>query len=55
MKKEYIKPEIITVDILPESMLALSTESMGSNEKPGTNDDFNANERHSGRWGNLWD
>lgn len=55
MKKEYIKPEIITVDILPESMLALSTENMGSNETPGGPNEFNANERHSGSWGNLWD
>lgn len=57
MKKEYIKPEIITVNILPESMLALSnpSEGMGSNETPGGQDDFNANERHSGSWGNLWD
>ena len=44
MKKEYIKPEIITVDILPESMLALSnpSEGMDNNETPGTDDDFNA-------------
>ena len=57
MKKEYIKPEIITVNILPESMLALSnpSEGMGSNETPGGQDAFNANERHSGSWGNLWD
>ena len=57
MKTEYIKPELSTVNIWPESMLALSnpSEGMGSNETPGGQDAFNANERHSGSWGNLWD
>ena len=55
MKKEYIKPEFVEVCVVAESMLALSTENMGSNENPGDQDAFNANERHSGSWGNLWD
>lgn len=55
MKKAYIKPEIMTEDIIPSSMLALSKENMGSNETPGTDDDFNANNRSGTRWGNLWD
>ena len=54
MKKEYIKPEIIIENIQFESMLALSTENMGSNEKPGDQNDFNANKRR-GTWGNLWE
>lgn len=54
MKKVYIKPEIIIENILLESMLALSTENMGSNEKPGTDDDYNANDRR-GTWGDFWE
>ena len=44
--------------VILESMFATSSdysEGMGSNETPGGQDDFNANERHSGSWGNLWD
>ena len=57
MKKEYIKPNVVAVCVVAESMLALSDnrENMGSNENPGDQDAFNANERHSGSWGNLWD
>jgi hypothetical protein len=54
MKKAYIKPEFIIENILLESVLAVSSENMGSNETPGTDDDFNANDRR-GTWGNLWD
>ena len=57
MKKEYIKPNVVAVCVVTESMLALSDnrENMGTNETPGGPNDFNANERHSGSWGNLWD
>lgn len=54
MKKEYIKPEIIIENILLESMLATSNEYMGSVETPGTDDDFNANDRR-GTWGDFWE
>lgn len=53
MKKEYIKPEIVMDIFATDSMLALSTENMGSNETPGTDDDFNSGV-HRGVWGNLW-
>ena len=53
MKKAYIKPKIMIEDIIPLSMLATSNEYMGSNETPGTDDDFNAPGRR-GSWGNLW-
>lgn len=53
MKKAYIKPKIMIEDIIPLSMLAVSIENMGSNETPGTDDDFNAPGRR-GNWGNLW-
>ena len=53
MKKEYIKPELGIEDIQFESMLALSNEGMGSNETPGTDDDFNTNHRRDS-WGDLW-
>ena len=55
MKKEYIKPEFVAVCIDAESMLAMSDnrENMGSNETPGSDDDFNAG-AHRGTWGNLW-
>ena len=53
MKKEYIKPEFVEVCVVAESMLALSTENMGSNETPGTDDDFNSGV-HRGEWGSLW-
>ena len=41
--------------VVAESMLAMSDnrENMGSNERPGTQDDFNAG-AHRGTWGNLW-
>ena len=54
-KKEYIKPEFAAVCVVVESMLALSDnrENMGSNETPGTDDDFNAG-AHRGNWGKLW-
>ena len=52
-KKEYIKPEATVEEIEGESMLALSNVGMGSNETPGTDDDFNANGRR-GVWGDLW-
>lgn len=54
MKKEYIKPEMVIENLQPESMLAASSEGMGSNETPGTDDDFNAPGRR-GSWGNLWE
>ena len=54
MKKAYIKPKIMIEDIIPLSMLAVSSEHMGSNETPGTDDDFNAPGRR-GSWGNLWE
>jgi hypothetical protein len=53
MKKEYIKPEIVMEVFATDSMLALSTENMGSNETPGTDDDFNSGV-HRGEWGSLW-
>ena len=55
MKKVYIKPEIVAVYVVAESMLALSDnrEHMGSNETPGGDDDFNVG-AHRGIWGNLW-
>ena len=53
MKKKYIKPDFVEVCVVAESMLALSTENMGSNETPGTDDDFNSGV-HRGEWGRLW-
>ena len=55
MKKEYIKPKVVAVCVVAESMLALSDnrENMGSNERPGGPDDFNAG-ANRGEWGNLW-
>ena len=53
MKKKYIKPDFVEVCVVAESMLALSTENMGSNETPGTDDDFNSGV-HRGEWGSLW-
>ena len=53
MKKEYIKPEIVMEIFATDSILALSTENMGSNETPGTDDDFNSGV-HRGEWGSLW-
>ena len=55
MKKEYMKPESVAVCVVAESMLAMSDnrENMGSNETPGTDDDFNSGV-HRGEWGSLW-
>ena len=55
MKKEYIKPKVVAVCVVAESMLALSDnrENMGSNETPGGPDDFNAGAGR-GEWGSLW-
>ena len=56
MKKEYIKPEIVTEILMLDSMLASSnlSEEMGSDKIPGGDDAFNANGRRGGGWGNLW-
>ena len=55
MKKEYIKPDVVALYVVVESMLALSDnrENMGSNETPGGPDDFNAGAGR-GEWGSLW-
>ena len=55
MKKRYIKPEVAAEYVVAESMLAMSDnrENMGSNETPGTDDDFNSGV-HRGEWGSLW-
>ena len=55
MKKEYIKPKVVAVCVVAESMLALSDnrENMGSNETPGGPDAFNAG-ANRGEWGSLW-
>lgn len=55
MKKEYLKPEIMMEIVMLESMLALSPDSMGSNEEPGGPDKFNAADRREGNWGSFWD
>ena len=56
MKKEYIKPNVVAVCVVTESMLALSDnrENMGTNETPGGPNDFNANDRR-GTWGDFWE
>lgn len=54
MKKIYLKPECVVEELSPETMLAASRVEIGSNEIPGTQDDFNAN-NHRGTWGNLWE
>lgn len=55
MKKEYIKPEVVMEVVVTEALLIVSDnrENMGSNERPGGPDDFNAG-AHRGNWGNLW-
>ena len=54
MKKEYMKPESAAVCVVSESILAVSgSEGMGSNEKPGGDDAFNAGANRGG-WGALW-
>ena len=55
MKKVYIKPNVVALYVVVESMLALSDnrENMGSNETPGGPDDFNAGAGR-GEWGSLW-
>ena len=52
MKKEYMKPEIAMEVIITESIM-LEASSMGSNETPGGDDDFNSG-KHRGEWGSLW-
>ena len=52
MKKEYMKPEIAMEVIITESIM-LEASSMGSNETPGGDDDFNASSSR-GEWGKLW-
>ena len=55
MKKEYIKPEVVMEVVVTEALLIVSDnrENMGSNERPGGPDEFNAG-AHRGNWGNLW-
>ena len=52
MKKEYIKPEI-AMEVFTTASIMLEISNMGSNETPGTDDDFNASS-HRGEWGTLW-
>ena len=55
MKKEYIKPEVVMEVVVTEALLIVSDnrENMGSNERPGGPDDFNAGAGR-GEWGSLW-
>ena len=47
-----MKPEIAMEVIITESIM-LEASSMGSNETPGGDDDFNASSSR-GEWGKLW-
>ena len=51
MRKEYVKPEMVTENIILESMLAASNEQVEIN--PGETGPATANE-HRGGWGDLW-
>ena len=55
MKKEYIKPEVVMEVVVTEALLIVSDnrENMGSNERPGGPDEFNAGTSR-GEWGSLW-
>ena len=51
MRKEYVKPEMVTENIILESMLAASNEQVEIN--PDQTGPATANE-HRGGWGDLW-
>lgn len=53
MKKQYIKPEVNVVDILPVTMLAASNNGPSMDINPDEEVDGAANDRR-GSWGNLW-
>ena len=46
--KQYIKPEMIIMELLPDTMLALSC---GIEQEVNGNADTN---KRRGTWGNLW-
>ena len=57
MKKTYLKPEIFSLNVFCDAMLAQSDGGDGGTIKPGTGPDtegeFNAN-KNRGEWGNVW-
>lgn len=50
MKKDYLRPEVQTVEILALDMLAASSGVVGGE---GGTDDFGAG-KNRGEWGNVW-
>ena len=57
MKKNYLKPEIFSLNVFCDAMLAQSHGGAGGTIKPGTGAEeeggFNAN-KNRGEWGNVW-
>ena len=52
MKKNYLKPEVISLNVLCENIIATSL-GPGYEGGEGGEDDFGAN-RGRGEWGNVW-
>ncbi len=52
-KKEYIAPEIVSVEVEPSSMIAGSTVDLGTSDDKINSGDALSNRRR-GVWGNLW-
>lgn len=50
MKKIYLKPEVVSMNVVVEAMIASSSEVIPDEGGPG---DFGAN-KHRGEWGNVW-
>ena len=56
MKKNYLKPETVMVDVVLCNMIATSGDSGNSENEmpvlPGEKEEFSG--RHRGEWGNVW-
>ena len=56
MKKTYLKPEIFSLNVFCDAMLAQSNGDGGTvnpDTDPDTEGGFNAN-KNRGEWGNVW-
>ena len=51
MKKNYLKPEVVSLTVVCDSMIATS----GNINQPGTQPPFiNKSNESRGEWGNVW-
>ena len=52
MKKNYLKPEIFSLNFVSESIIA--TSPGGTDVPEGEDNKPNETNKHRGEWGNVW-